>query len=451
MCLQQNESLISDNQAEAGVISTLFIHPEFILQTDYLKPEYFYHKDNACIYWAIQQLYQHGVDKIDAVNLTNMINSRGGVKKLLESYNLENMQQFIDTSHIAARQTIEEYKLLVNTIVTLSYKRELSKVSEEIENACFRQDFDLKKITSLVDEKINNLTEKYIVSTEIETFGNHIDDLWSEICSRRSQDGIYGIPSKFPILSDYFTYEPGELVLLKARMKRGKSAFFLNEAVHKLKMGVPTVYLDTEMQDRLFAERLLANLTGIEIKRIKTGNYSLEEGKLLEDTNEWIKKQPFVHLYLPQTTDEEIYAIHKVLKYKMNVQFSIFDYIKSNVLSASEQYNALGGRTDFLKNVIAGELNMAVLAGIQLNRNNQVADSDKVERYASTSILWREKTSDEITSDGGLKYGNFCLKIDLNRNGEMMDEDDYICMNFDGSRMRIEQAEQPEREKLPFE
>lgn len=224
--MQQNESLISDNQAEAGVISTLFIHPEFILQTDYLKPEYFYHKDNACIYWAIQQLYQHGVDKIDAVNLTNMINSRGSVKKLLESYNLENMQQFIDTSHIAARQTIEEYKLLVNTIVTLSYKRELSKVSEEIENACFRQDFDLKKLTSLVDERINNLTEKYIVSTEIETFGNHIDDLWSEICSRRSQDGIYGIPSKFPILSDYFTYEPGELVLLKARMKRGKSAFF---------------------------------------------------------------------------------------------------------------------------------------------------------------------------------------------------------------------------------
>lgn len=80
--MQQNESLISDNQAEAGVISTLFIHPEFILQTDYLKPEYFYHKDNACIYWAIQQLYQHGVDKIDAVNLTNMINSRA----VLRSY-----------------------------------------------------------------------------------------------------------------------------------------------------------------------------------------------------------------------------------------------------------------------------------------------------------------------------------------------------------------------------
>ena len=98
-------------------------------------------------------------------------------------------------------------------------------------------------------------------------------------------------------------------------MKKGKSAFFLNEAIHKIKNGVSTLYLDTEMQDRLFAERLLANLTGIEIKRIKTGKYSYDEGKTLEKANEWIKNQPFVHMYIPQSTDEEIYAIHKVLKY----------------------------------------------------------------------------------------------------------------------------------------
>ena len=40
--------------------------------------------------------------------------------------------------------------------------------------------------------------EAYYTARKTETFGNHIDDLWSEICSRRSQDGIYGIPSKFP-------------------------------------------------------------------------------------------------------------------------------------------------------------------------------------------------------------------------------------------------------------
>ena len=121
-----------------------------------------------------------------------------------------------------------------------------------------------------------------------------------------------------------------------------------------------------------------------------------------------------------------------------------------DMLSSSEQYNALGQRTNFLKNNIAGELGIAVLAGAQLNRNNQVADSDKMERYVSTSILWREKTSDEIMNDGGLDYGNYALSVCLNRNGQQMEEDEYISMNLDGDRMRIEQAKQPVKKDNPF-
>jgi hypothetical protein len=162
----------------------------------------------------------------------------------------------------------------------------------------------------------------------------------------------------------------------------------------------------------------------------------------LQKMNDWIKKQPFVHKYVPVITDEEIYATHKILKYKMGLEFSIFDYIKSNILSSSENYNALGARCDFLKNNVAGDLNIAMLAGAQLNRNNQVADSDKLERYVSASMMWRDKTSEEIARDGGLEYGNFALTIDLNRLGEQMLDDEYIDFSFDGNRMRIEEAKQ---------
>ncbi len=443
-------SLISDNQAEAGVIATLLYHPEFILHTDYLKPSYFYNVENGCIYWAIQELYKSGVERIDALNITNMLNSNRAVKKKIEQYNLTDMQDFINMSQYACRHTLEEYKLLVNNVVTTSFKRDLNKAVLEIQSACFNSDANLNKLNSLVNTKINKLTEQYITSNEIEVFGSRIDDLWKEICNRRTEDGVYGIPSKFPLINEYFTYEPGELVLLKARMKRGKSAFFLNEAIHKIKNGVPTLYLDTEMQDRLFAERMLANLTGIEVKRIKNGRYSYEEGKELEKANEWIKKQPFVHMYIPSSTDEEIYAIHKVLKYKMGLEFSIYDYIKSNIASSSENYNVLGGKCDFLKNNVAGDLNVAMLAGAQLNRQNQVADSDKLERYVSSSIWWRDKSTEELAKDG-LDCGNFAATVDLNRNGEMMDEEDYIDFKFDGNRMRIEQSKiQHDKNSNPF-
>lgn len=442
-------SSISDNQAEAGTIATLVYHPEFILHTDYLKAAYFYNIENGCIYWAIEQLYKNGIETIDALNITNMLNSNKAVKKKIEEYNLSDMQEFIKMSQYACRHTLEEYKLLVSNVVTMAFKRDLNKVAVEIQSSCFNSDVDLNKLNSLVNTKINKLTEQYITSNEIELFGSKVNTLWSEICNRRTDNGVYGIPSKFTSISEYLTYEQGELILLKARMKRGKSAFFMNEAIHKIKNGVPTLFFDTEMQDRLFYERMLANLTGIEVKRIKTGKYSYEEGKELEKMNEWVKKQPFVHVYTPNTTDEEIYAIHKILKYKMGLEFSIFDYIKSNILSSSENYNALGARCDFLKNSVAGDLNIAILAGAQLNRNNQVADSDKLERYVSASMLWRDKTSEEIARDG-ISCGNFALTVDLNRLGEQMSDEDFIDFNFDGNRMRIEEAEKHKASITPF-
>ena len=66
---------LSDTQAEAGIIATLVYHPDFILHSDVLKAGYFYHKDNGCLYWAIDELIKAGVDNIDAFNISNMLQS----------------------------------------------------------------------------------------------------------------------------------------------------------------------------------------------------------------------------------------------------------------------------------------------------------------------------------------------------------------------------------------
>ena len=435
-------ALISDINAEAGINSTFIAHPSFSLHyDDILKPSYYYDVFNGCILWAIQELVQNGIENIDAINLSNVLHSNRAVKKKISEYNITDISTFIQMSQFAARHTIEEVNPLVNRVITMALKRDLYNTSNTFQEICFKDDYDLKKVNESINTQLNALTEKYVATDDISLFGDKVDGLWGEIVARRTDDGIYGLPSKFPILSEYFTYEPGELVLLSARMKRGKSAFFLNECVHKLKNGVPTLYIDTEMGDRLFMERMLANLSGVEVKRIKRGLYGSEEERALRDALAWLKKQSFVHVYLPQTTDEEVYSINKLLKYRMDLGFVIFDYIKSNTASTGENSNILGQKVDFLKNRIAGELNLPVLAGAQLGRENQVADSDKIERYASTSVLWREKSPEELDRDG-VECGNFCMNVSLNRNGEQMAEDEWIDMAFDGNRMRITQAKQ---------
>lgn len=445
-------SNIVDQQSEAGVIATILYHPDFILSVDSLKPGYFYDVSNGCWYWAVEELQRNGIDTIDAFNLTNVINGNQAVKRKMAEYNINSVQEFIDMSKYAARHSIEEYKLLVNNVITMAFKRDMAKFAIELQDACGNSTVDLGKLNTLVNDGITKVTGKYVLGSDSVLFGTKIDDLWDSICSKRNADGTYGIPSCIPIFNDYFTFAYGELILLKARMKRGKSAYFLNEAIHKLKSGVPTLYIDTEMTDEQFFKRLLANLSGVEIKRIENGKYSEEEAKKLQTAKEWIKKSQLVHEYIPdkEYNDAQIEALCKKWKYKINLQFVIYDYIKfDSDATAAEVSNQLGHITNHLKNTIAGKLELAVLAGAQLNRDDKVADSDKIERYISTSIWWREKTAEELQRDG-LDCGNFCARVELNRNGAQMMEDEYVDIAFDGSKMRIRQAKQHKSDTNPF-
>lgn len=435
---------LADNQAESGVISTLVYHPEFILHTDYLKPGYFFNHDNGCIYWSISELYKMGIDNIDAFNISNMLSSNKAVQHTINKYNLPSIQEYIDLCGETARHTLEEYKLLAQSVVTLSYKRDLVRGMKEIEKVCMDKSISLSELNKKRNEILQKLDEKYIVSDEIKLLGDEAEDLWNEICDRRTDTGFYGIPSVFKILSNWFTYEPSELVVIQAKYKQGKSVVMMLEALHKIKNGIPTLYVDREMSDRIFYERCLASLTGVDVKRIKNGRYSGEEEEKIKKANIWMKKQPFVHVYRPDLSDEELYSMCKILKYKMGLQFVIDDYLKSNATSSSDNYNILGTRTDFLKNKIAGELNLAVLTAAQLNRQGEISDSLKINRYLSVGIKWFLKTQEQIASDG-LQCGNAGMKIYINRLGEQQPEDDesaYLDFIFDGNKMMISEAEQ---------
>jgi len=447
--MNHNISELSDIQSESGIIGTVIQHPEFILHTDYLKPNYFVGKENACIYWAIQELYRDGITNIDAYNISNKLQSNAAVAREIEKYNLPSIQEVLELYKETTRNTLEEYKMLVDNVISLSFKRDYIKLLKNLERKCYDSNISLDDLDSATYTDINELTEKYLTTNnEIHLLGEDIDDYWDEIVSRRSENGLYGIPSKYPMFNNYFTFEQGELVVVQAKYKKGKSILLMNEVVHKLRNGVPTLVVDTEMKTRLYVERLMAHITGISVKKIKSGNYNEQEAKKIEDCKAWIKKQPFVHLFAPNMSNEKLYSICKMLKYKMGLTFVVFDYMKSNAKKTSENYNILGAQCDFLKNMIAGELDLAVLSACQLNRQDEVADSDKINRYLSVGIKWGYKTQAMIADDG-MECGNAYAKIYVNRLGEQMmedDEKDYIDFVFSGDTFTIIEAQQHQRD-----
>ena len=394
------------------------------------------------MYWAIRELYKDGVTNLDAYNLSSKINSHRGVKQKLESLNLPSIQELMGLYRQTARDTLEEYQVFANNIVSNSFKRELIFTLKKIEKRCYQKNIDLDELNVSVSDELDDLTQRYIVHNEVHTLGSDIDSIWGEIVSRRNENGLSGILSKFSLLNEYFTYEIGELAVLQAKYKRGKSVFLMNEAVHKLQNGIATLVVDTEMPTRLYTERLLSHITGIEVKRIKNGNYNNQEAAKIQKSIEWLKKQPFVHIYDPQMTNEKLYSICKMLKYQIGLQFVVFDYIKSNETSTSDNYNILGAKCDFLKNRIAGELELAVLSACQLNRSGEVADSDKINRYLSVGIKWDFKPESLVQKDT-MECGNTYAKVYVNRLGRQMQEDDdedYIDFVFRGDIMTITES-----------
>lgn len=443
---------LSDIQSESGIIGTLMFHPEFILHTDYLKPNHFYSIENGCIYWSIQELYKDGITNIDAYNISNKIQSNPQVARTIEKYNLPSVQEWCSLYKETARNSLEEYKMLAKNVSTLAFKRELFKSLNKMTLSCFEAETTLETLSNNVYDEIDRLTENYVTTEEVRTLGQDIDSIWNDIVNRRSENGLYGIPSKYESFNQYFTYEPGELVVVQAKYKRGKSVLLMNEVVHKLRNGTPTLVIDTEMQTRLYTERLISHISGVDVKRVKSGDYSEEEAERIKKCIKWLKGQPFVHIYDPQITNEKLYSICKMLKYRMNLEFVAFDYIKSNETNTGDNYNILGAKCDFLKNRIAGELNLSVLTACQLNRAGEVADSDKINRYLSVGIKWGYKTQEMMVSDG-VQCGNAYAKIYVNRLGEQMqedDEEDYIDFLFSGNTMTIVEAEQHQRSTGEF-
>lgn len=443
-------SKITDVNSEAVVIATLVYHPEFIMHTEYLKPGYFYNVENGCIYWAISELYKAGIDTIDALNISTMLDSNKAVKRKMEEHNLTNMEEFIDLCSVAARDTLEEYKLAVSNVVTTAFKRDLAKAAMKIERLCLNEDMSLSQVNRSANDEINSVVEKYVFTNEISTLGDKLDDVWAEIESGWNDTGFAGLPSMIPELNNYVTYDPAELVLISGRMKTGKSAFMLCEGIRMLKNGVPVLYIDTEISDKLFTQRVLSCLTGIPGNDIKNGRLNNKQKQELKEARDWLKQQPLVHEYMTNPDEDEIYALCNILKYKINLGFVIYDYIKCDEADSSKTYNILGRMTDFLKNKIAGKLHVPVLAGAQLNRQEEIADSDKIYRYISTGLKWRPKTSEEI-HEQGKECGNYALIVDINRNGDNMVDGEWIDVVFDGSRMRIQQAPKQHVMANPFD
>jgi len=444
---------LANTQAEAGIIATLIAHPDFLLYSEQLKPNYFFDTTNSCLFWAITELYKAKITTIDGYNLITVIDSNKAIKKKIgEEITPDNINVILSLSEYIARDTSEEYKNLVNIVSELAFKRKMFNDLEVCRNQCFKEDCTVSDLHKTIQSKIDDAAVNFITS-EVRPFTEIVYELWEETKSRFNITTDGGYSSKFPSANEYFTYEPNELVLCAAKRKRGKSIFALNEAVHKLRNQIGVIYIDTELTDRLFNERLIAHLAQVEFKKLRRGQFTDEEAIRIKDSLKLMTKVTFYHLHMPTWDKDKLYLIAKKLKRDKGTTFFVFDHLKTtSSVDSSQAYHELGGKVNFLKDIICGELGYAGLALAQLNRAGDIGDSFKLEQEVSTVINIEKKTDEEIATHGR-ECGNYKLFVKANRNGNEMDdiETDYIDLMFYGNLCSFSEAQQHEVPQTPYD
>ncbi len=435
-----NVSDICDVPGEAGIVASLILHPEFYFYSEQLTPHDFTVEENGYLYYAISQLVKRGATHIDAFDIVHILNLGEQAGKLSGSaLTVAAVKEFIENAGAIARSTVEGYLILVDRVLDAAFRRKAYQKLSECQSYCFNmeeQDIE-KKIYSTLD----SVMLEYATTSEVPQYKDVVDELWAEIQSR--QDHAYsGMPFKFPTLNRYATIEPGELFIFAAEAKQGKSMMLLNCAVDLLRQGKSVLYIDSELNSRMFTCRLLAHLTRIEFNRVKSGNYNQEEAERIAQAIQWMKAQKFTHIYMPIFDQNGIYTTVKKVKHTQGIDVLIVDYFKSSGdADAFASYQELGRITDLVKNEIAGGMNIAAIGAAQATTTGKIADSAKIGRNASTIAIIQDKLPEEIEVDGPA-CGNKKLRVVLNRNGAQMAPDEYIDLNFNGNLISYEEAQQ---------
>ncbi len=335
---------INSIDSESGVIATLIHHPEFSYYSEGLLPNHFTRKDNRCIYTAICELARRGIMNVDPYNIVEVLNASEATRKIAEEITIDKLHELVDMSDILARGTVEEYQVLVSNVLDAAFRRDTFQRLKECQALCYdRSEADvIPKIYNIID----NVMTEFSTTNEVPHYGEVIDDCWEEIKSRQG-NGFAGIPFKFPTLNEFATIEPGELFIFAAEAKQGKSMMLLNCAIDLLKQDLAVLYLDSELNTRLFTARVLAHLSGVEYKNLTSGNYTEEEARKIDEAREWMKTRKFVHIYIPMFDQQSIYTAVKKVKHTMGLDVLIVDYFKgSSEGDAFDSYQELGRFVD---------------------------------------------------------------------------------------------------------
>lgn len=387
-------------EAEQSVIGALLRDNDAVDRLGDLRTEHFYLGDHGVIFSELMKQLAAGksCDVISMmVALDTKIDGAGAY--------LNKMAQSTPSSANIAR-----YAAIVRD---KAVKRALIALGRDTAEAAMTSPDEATALVDLAASRLEKLAEARTAiepvraSTELVAHINEIE--------KRMEGGGRAISTGYPVLDARLSggMRAGDLIVLAARPKMGKTALALNIAT-KVAIDYSVLVLSMEMPKSQLHDRNLAGLGGIPLEHLLTPTMmttqdwnSLTHATMrLQELNLYLDDQGGLRLI-----DVRLKA--KLVKRKYGLDLMVVDYLQLMEGEGTNRNTQIEGITRGLK-ALAKELGVVILLLSQLNRNleerpdkrpkpSDLRDSGSIEQDADAVVLlYRDEVYNPDTRDAGV-------------------------------------------------
>lgn len=420
--------------SENIVLGCLMNNLKWFTNCSKLKSTHFSKTINQALYNILEKFYINNVDHVGHLDIYAQFESDSQLLQLLqENGGIEYIEVI---SEVGTDSTLEQFEVHAQTVLVSAFKDECNQLLSALQcNLLSTKSKSISNIYNGIEEQLLSLKSRFYNAEHLTKIGNVLDNELAML-DKESTLTYCGFPTFSPSLNNFVTYERGECVVLSGTKKSGKSQFVVNEIYRLCIEGnIPCVVLDTELSTRFFLTRLLARITGYNIKYIKSGLWKNDANAKLkvESAIEKVRNAPLCHKFVVGMDERELTDELKRMKLNMNVQIVFYDYIKADVMSNKDMQERLqlAHMANWLKNEIAGTLNVSVVAltqtAIEYDKTKtiepRIFGSNQVSMNVSTVMFLIKKSQKQIEEEYGSDVGgNYYIYVADNRNGVSFDD-----------------------------
>ncbi len=352
-----------NRQAEEAVIGAVLINPDsFFDLGQFLKSDDFYIVRNGWIWASFTRLHENRtpidfLTVVEDLEKNNQLADAGGSAYLMALINQTPTSLHAEAYGHMVEETAMRRRMLTsaNDLARLAYdqKTSLDTVIDTAEKSIFA-----------ISER---RTHKDVLPIKevLSDYYDRVDKL-----STRSED-IYGVPTGLDDLDRLLGgLQKSDLLIIAGRPSTGKTGFLLSiakNAAQRYKKHVAMFSL--EMSNEQLVQRLIAQETGIDTQRLRTGKLKDDEWPLFTQAIEVLGDTQVFLDDTPAITPMQMRTKCRRLHLEYHLDLVIVDYLQ--LMSSDTRNDNRVQEVSYISRnlkILARELNVPVLAAAQLSR-----------------------------------------------------------------------------------